>query len=278
MSTRAVMIQGTASDAGKSAVVAGLCRAARRRGLRVAPFKPQNMSNNAAAWADGGDIGRAQALQARAAGLAPRTDFNPVLLKPQTDRGSQVVVHGQPVGMLQAADFRAGRARLLSAVMESFAHLVAEFDLVIVEGAGSPAELNLRAGDIANMGFARRAQAGSGAPARGHRSRWRDGRSGGYRRRARGRGPPADRGLPDQQAARRPGAVRGRRAHHRAPHRLALLRGRSVGARGAAPAGRGPACASRSAAALLPERAPPSSRISAPFTPSTPRDPAPGGW
>ena len=158
MSARAVMIQGTASDAGKSVVVAGLCRAARRRGLRVAPFKPQNMSNNAAACGDGGEIGRAQALQARAAGLVPRTDFNPVLLKPQTDRGAQVVVHGRPVGMLQAADYRAGRARLLSAVMESFARLVAEFDLVVVEGAGSPAEVNLRSGDIANMGFARRAQ------------------------------------------------------------------------------------------------------------------------
>ncbi len=157
MSARAVMVQGTASDAGKSVVVAGLCRAARRRGLRVAPFKPQNMSNNAAACGDGGEIGRAQALQARAAGLVSRTDFNPVLLKPQTDRGAQVVVHGQPVGMLHAADYRAGRGRLLGAVMESFARLVAEFDLVIVEGAGSPAEVNLRAGDIANMGFARRA-------------------------------------------------------------------------------------------------------------------------
>ena len=124
----------------------------------MAPFKPQNMSNNAAACADGGEIGRAQAVQARAAGLAPRTDFNPVLLKPQTDRGSQVVVHGRPVGMLHTSDYRAGRARLMNAVMESFARLVAEFDLVIVEGAGSPAEVNLRAGDIANMGFARRAE------------------------------------------------------------------------------------------------------------------------
>ena len=146
------MIQGTASDAGKSVVVAGLCRGAKRRSIRVAPFKPQNMSNNAAACADGGEIGRAQAVQARAAGLAPRTDFNPVLLKPQTDRGSQAVVHGRPVGMLHASDYRAGRARLMDAVMASFARLAAEFDLVIVEGAGSPAEVNLRAGDIANMG------------------------------------------------------------------------------------------------------------------------------
>ena len=158
MSARAVMIQGTASDAGKSVVVAGLCRAAKRRGMRVAPFKPQNMSNNAAPCADGGEIGRAQAVQARAAGHASRTDFNPVLLKPQTDLRSQVVVHGRPVGMLHASDYRAGRARLMDAVMESFGRLVAEFDLVIVEGAGSPAEVNLRAGDIANMGFARRAE------------------------------------------------------------------------------------------------------------------------
>ena len=172
--------RGTASDAGKSVVVAGLCRAARRRGLRVAPFKPQNMSNNAAACGDGGEIGRAQALQARAAGLVPRTDFNPVLLKPQTDRGAQVVVHGRPVGMLYAADYRAGRARLLGAVMESFARLVAEFDLVIVEGAGSPAEVNLRAGDIANMGFARPG-AGTGVSARGHRSRRGHRRPGGHR-------------------------------------------------------------------------------------------------
>lgn len=157
MSARAIMIQGTGSNVGKSVVVTGLCRLARRRGLRVAPFKPQNMSNNAAACADGGEIGRAQAVQARAAGLAPHTDFNPVLLKPQTDRGAQIVVHGRPVGVLHAADYADGRARLLDAVMESFAQLVATQDVVIVEGAGSPAEVNLRAGDIANMGFARAA-------------------------------------------------------------------------------------------------------------------------
>ena len=157
MSARAIMIQGTGSNVGKSVVAAGLCRLARRRGLRVAPFKPQNMSNNAAACADGGEIGRAQAVQARAAGLAPHTDFNPVLLKPQTDRGAQIVVHGRPVGVLDATDYADGRARLLAAVMESFGRLVAAYDLVIVEGAGSPAEVNLRAGDIANMGFARTA-------------------------------------------------------------------------------------------------------------------------
>ena len=158
MTARAVMIQGTASDVGKSVVVAGVCRAAQRRGIRVAPFKPQNMSNNAAACADGGEIGRAQSVQARAAGVPPRTDLSPVLLKPQMDRGSRVVVRGRPVGMLHASDYRAGRARLMNAVMASFARLVAEFDLVIVEGAGSPGEVNLRAGDIANMGFARRAE------------------------------------------------------------------------------------------------------------------------
>ncbi|QHL90794.1 cobyric acid synthase [Sphingomonas changnyeongensis] len=150
------MIQGTGSDVGKSLLVAGLCRIARRRGIRVAPFKPQNMSNNAAACADGGEIGRAQALQARAAGLAPHTDFNPVLLKPASDRRAQIVVHGRVQDAQDAARYMAGRGALMPAVAESFTRLAAAFDLVIVEGAGSPAEINLRAGDIANMGFARR--------------------------------------------------------------------------------------------------------------------------
>ena len=154
MSARVLMLQGTGSDVGKSVVVAGLCRLARQRGWRVAPFKPQNMSNNAAACAGGGEIGRAQALQARAAGLEAHPDFNPVLLKPQTDRGAQIVVHGKPVGRLNAADYTTGRARLMTAVMQSFQRLVAAYDLVLVEGAGSPAEVNLRTGDIANMGFA----------------------------------------------------------------------------------------------------------------------------
>ena len=154
MSARVLMIQGTGSDVGKSVIVAGLCRIARQRGWRVAPFKPQNMSNNAAACAGGGEIGRAQAVQARAAGLAPHPDFNPVLLKPQTDRGAQIVVQGKPVGVLNAADYTTGRARLMTAVMQSFQRLVAAHDLLIIEGAGSPAEVNLRAGDIANMGFA----------------------------------------------------------------------------------------------------------------------------
>ena len=153
----AVMIQGTGSDVGKSLLVAGLCRAALRRGLTVAPFKPQNMSNNAAVTADGGEIGRAQALQARASGLEPVTDMNPVLLKPETDHGSQIIVQGQRVGTLRARDWFERKPALMAPVLESFARLKARFDLVIVEGAGSPAEVNLRRGDIANMGFARAA-------------------------------------------------------------------------------------------------------------------------
>ena len=151
------MLQGTGSDVGKSTVVAGLCRLARRRGISVAPFKPQNMSNNAAACPGGGEIGRAQALQARAAGLAPTVDMNPVLLKPQSDRTSQVVVHGRAVSTLEGADYLARRDRLLTPVLESFERLAGAFDLVLVEGAGSAAETNLRERDIANMGFARRA-------------------------------------------------------------------------------------------------------------------------
>ena len=156
MSARALMLQGTGSDVGKSVLVAALLRIARRRGIRAAPFKPQNMSNNAAACADGGEIGRAQALQAQAAGLAPRVDFNPVLLKPQSDRTAQVVVHGRAVSTA-AADYRRTRGALLEPVLESFRRLADEFELIVVEGAGSPAEINLRRGDIANMGFARRA-------------------------------------------------------------------------------------------------------------------------
>lgn len=151
------MIQGTGSNVGKSLLVAGLCRAARKRGLRVAPFKPQNMSNNAAVTVDGGEIGRAQALQALAAGLAPHTDMNPVLLKPETDVGSQVIVQGRRRTTLRARDYQKLKPQLMGAVLESFLRLRAAHDLVLVEGAGSPAEINLRAGDIANMGFARAA-------------------------------------------------------------------------------------------------------------------------
>ncbi len=154
---RALMIQGTGSNVGKSLLAAGLCRAARARGLSVAPFKPQNMSNNAAVTADGGEIGRAQAVQALACGLAPHTDMNPVLLKPETDTGAQVVVQGRRVATAGARDYGALRPMLLSRVLESFGRLRAAHDLVVVEGAGSPAEVNLRARDIANMGFARAA-------------------------------------------------------------------------------------------------------------------------
>ena len=151
------MIQGAGSNVGKSLLVAGLCRAAVRRGLSVAPFKPQNMSNNAAVTADGGEIGRAQALQALASGLAPHTDMNPVLLKPETETGAQVVVQGQRMATVRARDYAALKPKLMTPVLESFARMRARADLVIVEGAGSPAEVNLRAGDIANMGFARAA-------------------------------------------------------------------------------------------------------------------------
>jgi adenosylcobyric acid synthase len=155
--TRAIMIQGTGSDVGKSMIVAGLARAFTRRGLRVRPFKPQNMSNNAAVTADGGEIGRAQALQARAAKTPLTVHMNPVLLKPQSDVGSQVVVQGKVVGTAKAREYQSMKPRLLGAVLESFGKLAAEADLVLVEGAGSASEVNLRASDIANMGFARAA-------------------------------------------------------------------------------------------------------------------------
>jgi len=154
---KALMIQGTGSNVGKSLLVAGLCRAALRRGLKVLPFKPQNMSNNAAVTADGGEIGRAQALQALACGIEPVTDMNPVLLKPETDIGAQVIVQGRRVGTFKARAYGSLKPQLAAAVMESFNRLKSQADLVIVEGAGSPAEVNLRAGDIANMGFARAA-------------------------------------------------------------------------------------------------------------------------
>ena len=150
----ALMIQGCGSDVGKSVLVAGLCRLFANRGLTVRPFKPQNMSNNAAVTADGGEIGRAQALQALACRTPPTVDMNPVLLKPQSDVGAQLVVRGQMAGTWKARGYQERKAALLGTVLESFRALEAESDLVIVEGAGSPAEINLRAGDIANMGFA----------------------------------------------------------------------------------------------------------------------------
>jgi adenosylcobyric acid synthase len=152
--TPAVMIQGTGSNVGKSVLVAGLARALVRRGLRVMPFKPQNMSNNAAIAIDGGEIGRAQAVQARAARIAPSVHMNPVLLKPETDTGSQVIVQGRRAGTMKARAFGEKKRDLMPAVLESFGLLAAQADIVLVEGAGSPAEINLRAGDIANMGFA----------------------------------------------------------------------------------------------------------------------------
>jgi adenosylcobyric acid synthase len=152
----AVMVQGTGSDVGKSVLVAGLCRLFTNRGMRVRPFKPQNMSNNAAVTA-GGEIGRAQALQALACRTPPTVDMNPVLIKPQTDTGAQLVVHGRLHGTLGAQFYSSMKQPLLNAVLDSYARLQAQADLVIVEGAGSPAETNLRAADIANMGFARAA-------------------------------------------------------------------------------------------------------------------------
>ena len=141
------MVQGTGSDVGKSLVVAGLCRAFLRRGMKVRPFKPQNMSNNAAVTADGGEIGRAQALQARACGVAPSVDMNPVLLKPQSETGAQVIVQGKMVGSAKAAEYQAMKPSLMTAALQSFERLRAACDLVVVEGAGSAAEANLRAAD-----------------------------------------------------------------------------------------------------------------------------------
>ena len=150
----AVMIQGTGSNVGKSVLVAGLCRAASNRGLSVSPFKPQNMSNNAAVTADGGEIGRAQALQARASKKQSHTDMNPILLKPETETSSQLIIHGKYHSSLKAREYTSIKRQLLAPVLTSFERLKSQSDLVIIEGAGSPAEINLRQNDIANMGFA----------------------------------------------------------------------------------------------------------------------------
>lgn len=154
MSARVLMVQGCTSDAGKSTVVAALCRWLRRRGVRVAPFKPQNMALNSAVTVDGGEIGRAQAVQAQACGLAPHTDFNPILLKPDSDMGAQVIVHGHAVARLDARSYHDYKQTAMQAVLASHARLAARYEAIVVEGAGSPAEINLRANDIANMGFA----------------------------------------------------------------------------------------------------------------------------
>lgn len=148
------MVQGTTSDAGKSTLVAGICRVLYRRGVKVAPFKPQNMALNSAVTTDGGEIGRAQAVQAQACGIAPHTDMNPVLLKPNSDTGCQVIIHGQVVGNQEAAAYHDYKKTAMEAVMSSWQRLSQQYQAVIVEGAGSPAEINLREGDIANMGFA----------------------------------------------------------------------------------------------------------------------------
>jgi adenosylcobyric acid synthase len=155
--TRTVMLQGTGSDVGKTVLVAGLCRLARLKGMVVRPFKPQNMSNNAAVSDDGGEIGRAQWLQALACGVPSTVHMNPVLLKPQSEVGSQIIVQGKVFGHAKGRDYQRLKPQLLSSVLQSFEEVKAGADLVIVEGAGSPAEINLRAGDIANMGFATRA-------------------------------------------------------------------------------------------------------------------------
>ncbi|BEV70992.1 MULTISPECIES: cobyric acid synthase [unclassified Paludibacterium] len=154
MSAKTLMIQGTTSDAGKSTLAAGLCRLLARRGVRVAPFKPQNMALNSAVTVDGGEIGRSQAVQALACGIEPHTDMNPVLLKPNSNMGSQVIIQGRSIGNMDAVPYHAYKPKAREAVLASFHRLAEQYQCVVVEGAGSPAEINLREGDIANMGFA----------------------------------------------------------------------------------------------------------------------------
>ena len=154
MPFKTLMVQGTTSDAGKSTVVAALCRLLAREGVKVAPFKPQNMALNSAVTVDGGEIGRAQALQAQAARVEPHTDMNPVLLKPSSDIGAQVIIHGKVCAEMNARDYHQYKTVAMQAVLESYRRLTGKYEAVIVEGAGSPAEINLRERDIANMGFA----------------------------------------------------------------------------------------------------------------------------
>jgi adenosylcobyric acid synthase len=160
--TKAIMIQGAGSNVGKSVLVAGICRALVKRGYRPAPFKPQNMSNNAAVTVDGGEIGRAQALQALACGRPAIVDMNPVLLKPESEIGAQVVVQGQRLTTVKARDYAALKPTLMPRVLDSFGRLAKHADFIVIEGAGSPAEINLRSGDIANMGLRRGRQCSSG--------------------------------------------------------------------------------------------------------------------
>ncbi len=154
MRTPTLMVQGTTSGAGKSTLVTALCRVLYRRGFQVAPFKPQNMALNSAVTVEGGEIGRAQAVQARASGLAPHTDMNPVLLKPQSDVGAQIIVHGRAIGEMDARRYHAYKPHAMQSVLASYERLASRYEVIVVEGAGSPAEVNLRDGDIANMGFA----------------------------------------------------------------------------------------------------------------------------
>ena len=155
MLARAIMFQGTGSDVGKSLVVAGLCRCASNRGIKVQPFKPQNMSNNAAVAERNGEVGRAQALQARACRIQPSGDMNPILLKPETDSGAQIIVQGKMYTRATAREYQKLKPQLLPYVLESFESIQKQAELLLVEGAGSPAEINLRTNDIANMGFAK---------------------------------------------------------------------------------------------------------------------------
>ena len=155
--TGAILVAGTTSDAGKSLLTVGICRWLSRQGVRVAPYKAQNMSNNSMVCADGGEIGRAQWLQAIAAGAEPEVAMNPVLLKPGSDRRSHVVLLGQPHGQLESGEFATGRRELATAAWAALADLRSRFDVVVAEGAGSPTEINLRAGDYVNMGLARHA-------------------------------------------------------------------------------------------------------------------------
>ncbi|MDD4928952.1 MAG: cobyric acid synthase [Gallionella sp.] len=154
MKSVTVMVQGTTSDAGKSTLVAALCRYLVRKGISVAPFKPQNMALNSAVTKEGGEIGRAQAVQAQASRLAPHTDMNPVLLKPNSDTGAQVIIHGRAIGNMEASEYHHYKSTARAAVLASHRRLCAQYPVIVVEGAGSPAEINLREGDIANMGFA----------------------------------------------------------------------------------------------------------------------------
>lgn len=154
MNTRSIMIQGTSSDAGKSTLVTALCRVLYRKGIRVAPFKPQNMALNSVVTKDGGEIGRSQAVQAYASGLEPLIDMNPILLKPTTDKTAQVIIHGHPIGDQDAKNYHDYKKVAINAALTSYHRLSAQFDIIVIEGAGSPAEINLRKNDIANMGFA----------------------------------------------------------------------------------------------------------------------------